>query len=320
MSPARRRAGDDDVLHFVVTSDGARLDAALSQLSKIPRAQIRRWIEEGRVTLAGRSCRPSQRVSAGQAIVANPPDASLATAEPEAIALTIVYEDADLIVVDKAPGMVVHPAPGHMSGTLVNALLYHCSDLAGVGGVLRPGIVHRLDKGTSGLIVAAKNDACHAGLSRQFHDHSIRRRYRAFVRALPGAAEGRVDRPIGRHHRDRKRMSVRTRSGREAHTAWRVLQRFRKSGVSELEVFPETGRTHQIRVHLASAGLPIVGDTVYGKARQGSRKLALARPALHAEMLGFEHPKGGAAMLFEVELPADLAQLRRSLLEAERES
>lgn len=308
---------DSSTIDFVAAEDADRLDLALAEVAGVPRAQVRRWIQEQRVTLDGRSVRPSHRVHAGQRIVASPPPTESSSLEPEAIELSIAYEDADLIVVDKPAGMVVHPAPGHSTGTLVNALLHHCSDLAGVGGVLRPGIVHRLDKGTSGLIVAAKHDDAHVALSRQFHDHTIERRYRAFVRAVPVIDEGRVDRSIDRHPRDRKRMSVGSGTGREAHTAWRISQRFPRSGVSDLEVLPETGRTHQIRVHLSSAGLPILGDPVYGKPRRDGRGLTLDRPALHAELLGFDHPADNRHLRFEVALPRDMADLLDALRRAE---
>ena len=220
-----------------------------------------------------------------------------------------MYEDDDLVVVDKPAGLVVHPAPGHPRGTLVNALLHHCKQLAGIGGVLRPGIVHRLDKGTSGILVAAKNDAAHRSLAEQFHDHTIERRYQAIVRGTPSADEGRVDEPIGRHPKDRKRMSIASNAGREAHTAWRVVRRYAASQRALLDVFPETGRTHQIRVHLASRGLPIVGDGVYGRGGGPAREKALGRPALHAAALGFTHPRSGETMRFEAELPADLREL-----------
>ncbi len=286
---------------------GARADVALAVAAGIPRARARRWIDDGRVRLAGRPCRASQRVRAGDLFDATPPEAPDPTvAQPEPIPLSILFEDAELIVIDKPAGLVVHPAPGHATGTLVHALLHHCTDLAGIGGVLRPGIVHRLDRGTSGALVVAKNDLAHARLSAQFRDHSIERVYRAFVRALPGAASGRMDRAIGRHPTDRKRMSVRTARGREAHTAWRVLRRFARSGVSELEIRPETGRTHQIRVHLAAAGMPILGDPVYGG--QAERE-GLDRPALHAAVLGFDHPIRHERMCFESPLPADLRAL-----------
>jgi 23S rRNA pseudouridine1911/1915/1917 synthase len=195
----------------------------------------------------------------------------------------------------------------------VNALLHRCGDLAGVGGVLRPGIVHRLDRGTSGVLVAAKHDAAHRSLAEQFREHRVERVYRALVRGVPREDEGWVDRPVGRHPRDRKRMSVQTGAGREARTAWRVRRRFPRSGVACLEIRPETGRTHQIRVHLASAGLPIVGDPVYGRARHEA--LALERPALHAAVLGFVHPRSGEFLRFEAPLPADL---RAAVAELER--
>jgi 23S rRNA pseudouridine1911/1915/1917 synthase len=238
---------------------------------------------------------------------------------PEAIALDIVFEDEHLVVVDKPAGLVVHPAPGHRTGTLVNALLHHCHDLAGVGDALRPGIVHRLDQGTTGILVVAKNDATHRGLASQFEDHSIERTYRAIARGAPKALEGRVDQPIGRHPGDRKRMSVRARSGRRAVTNWRVLERFAASHHAWLELRPETGRTHQIRVHLSSIGLPLAGDRVYGRARAKSSGglPALERPALHAASLGFVHPASGERLHFESPLPADLEALLAVLRERE---
>jgi 23S rRNA pseudouridine1911/1915/1917 synthase len=295
--------------------EGQRLDFALAQLLGISRSQARRWIDAGQVVIDGRSPRASARVKAGDVIEATPAEPVASELTPEDIPLAVLYEDDDLIVVDKPAGMVVHPGAGHPTGTLVNALLHHCGTLAGVGGVLRPGIVHRLDIGTSGVLVVAKCDAAHTALARQFHDHSVDREYRALVRGLPGADAGRVDRPIGRHPRDRKRMSVRFRRGREAHTAWRVLRRFASSDRSWLAVAPETGRTHQIRVHLASAGLPIVGDVVYGRTKRGESELA--RPALHARLLGFDHPRSGERLRFEAPLPEDLAQLLERLARRE---
>jgi 23S rRNA pseudouridine1911/1915/1917 synthase len=289
---------------------GLRLDLALAALAGRPRAQVRRWIEDGRVRVNDRPGRASQRVREGDQLEADPPEPVRCELEPEAIPLSVLHEDADLIVVDKPAGLVVHPAPGHPRGTLVNALLHRCGDLAGIGGVLRPGIVHRLDRGTSGVLVAAKHDAAHRSLAEQFRAHEVERVYLALVRGLPGADEGRVDRPIGRHPRDRKRMSVATARGREAATRWRVLRRFEKSGVSWLEVRPETGRTHQIRVHLASAGLPLVGDPVYGR---GDRSHGLGRPALHAAVLGFRHPTSGERLRFEAPPSEDLARLLRAL-------
>jgi 23S rRNA pseudouridine1911/1915/1917 synthase len=290
------------------TEAGLRADMALASLAGISRSQARRWIDAERVWLNRRPCRASQPVQLGDALEADPPEALPSSLQPEALPLRVLYEDADLIVIDKPAGLVVHPAPGHATGTLVNALLHHCRDLSGVGGISRPGIVHRLDRGTSGAMVVAKHDESHRGLARQFHDHSIERIYRALVRGLPGAESGRIERSVGRHPRDRKRMSVRSRSARSAATAWRVLRRFRASERSWLELRPETGRTHQLRVHLASAGLPIEGDPVYGRARRGSGAsgLQLERPALHAAVLGFTHPLRGERLRFEAPLPADL--------------
>ncbi|MCR9094596.1 MAG: RluA family pseudouridine synthase [bacterium] len=285
-------------------SVGARVDALLAELSGVSRAQVKRWIDAGRVTVGGEVVRPSRKVALGDSIEARPLEPVEMALAPEAIPLSVLFEDEHLIVVDKPAGLVVHPAPGHPGGTLVNALLAHCGDLAGIGGVLRPGIVHRLDRGTSGVMVAAKDDETHQGLARQFAEHTIDRLYRALVRGVPRADAGRIDRPIGRHPRDRKRMSVEVKVGKESITNWRVLRRFRSAMTSELEVRPETGRTHQIRVHLSSAGLPLVGDTVYGRARGSDARLG--RPALHAAHLGFEHPISGRRLFFETPLPDDL--------------
>ncbi len=310
-------ATSTDVLFFEVdeASMGIRVDAWVAELTGVSRAQVRRWIDAGRVLVAGAKVRASYRVSLGDSIEARPIEAVEMELTPEAIPLDVLYEDEDLIVIDKPAGLVVHPAPGHPNGTLVNALLNHCGDLAGIGGVLRPGIVHRLDRGTSGVLVAAKNDAAHQALSTQFAEHSIDRVYRALVRGLPRADEGRIDRPIGRHPRDRKRMSVVTKAGRDSITNWRVTRRFRDSTVSELEVHPETGRTHQIRVHLSAAGLPLVGDVIYGRAR--GRDALLGRPALHAAHLGFEHPRSGKRMGFDSVMPDDLLEWMAELGDAE---
>lgn len=301
---------------------GERLDRALAALAGISRAQAQRWIEAGRVQVNGRALASSRRVAEGDRLEADPPEPAAAQVLPEAIPLSILYEDAALIVVDKPADLVVHPAPGHPRGTLVNALLGHCGDLAGIGGVLRPGIVHRLDRGTSGVMVVAKTDAAHLALARQFQDHSIERVYRAFVRGVPGDDAGVVDRPIGRHPRDRKRMSVSSRHGRSSRTRWGVERRFPRSGVSLLEVRPETGRTHQIRVHLASRGLPLLGDPVYGRrggrdARAAELGRKLGRPALHAAVLGFVHPMSGASLRFEAPLPPELDALLTKLRERE---
>ncbi len=296
---------------------GQRIDVFLSERADVPRAQVRRWVEQGRALLNEAVVRPSRKVVPGDVVVADPPKAVPIEVEPEAIALSVLHEDEDLIVIDKPAGMVVHPAPGHHRGTLVNALLHHCDDLAGVGGVLRPGIVHRLDRGTSGVMVAAKNDLAHRHLAEQFHDHTIGRVYFAFVRALPTASEGEVDAPVGRHPRDRKRMSTRTREGRAARTKWRVMVRYPDAGVTQLEIKPETGRTHQIRVHLSSQGMPIAGDPVYGRARgaasPGGFRIDLDRPALHAASLAFTHPRSGERFEFTAPFPEDLERFLREL-------
>jgi 23S rRNA pseudouridine1911/1915/1917 synthase len=291
-----------------------RLDRALARLSGVPRAQVQRWLEAGVVTCNEAPARASQRVETGDVIAAAPPEPVPLGLEPEPMPLAILFEDAELLVLDKPAGLVVHPAPGHPRGTLVHGLLHHCRDLAGVGGVLRPGIVHRLDAGTSGVMVVAKSERAHHSLSEQFRAHSIERIYHAWVRGAPGAESGRVEQAIGRHPTDRKRMSVAARHGRAARTAWRVLARYPKSRAARLEVRPETGRTHQIRVHLAAQGLPILGDPVYGRARAGVRQTqGLARPALHALVLGFLHPTRGERLRFEAPPPADLLALDAAL-------
>jgi len=297
------------MVSFVVGEADAdqRLDRALAAVAGIPRSRARRWIDQGLVALNDRPARPSQRVAVGDILDARPPAPIPSAAVPEPLPLQVIYEDEDVIVVDKPAGLVVHPGPSHPRGTLVNALLHHCGDLAGIGGVLRPGIVHRLDRGTSGVLVAAKHDQAHLALAEQFRDHSVERVYLALARGEPGEDSGRIERPIGRHRRDRKRMSVSTRAARSARTAWTVRQRFRASGAVLLEVRPETGRTHQIRVHLAATGLPVVGDTVYGRSR--GKALPIARPALHAALLGFDHPRSGERLRFEAPLPPDFAEL-----------
>jgi len=297
------------MVSFVVGEADAdqRLDRALAAVAGIPRSQARRWIDEGLVDLNDRPARPSQRVAIGDILHARPPAPIPCAALPEALPLAVLYEDEDLIVVDKPAGLVVHPGPSHPSGTLVNALLHRCGDLAGIGGVLRPGIVHRLDRGTSGVLVAAKNDRAHLALAEQFRDHRVERVYLALARGAPGEDSGRIELPIGRHRRDRKRMSVSTRAARTARTAWTVRQRFPASGAVLLEVRPETGRTHQIRVHLAATGLPIVGDAVYGRSR--AKAFEITRPALHAAVLGFDHPRSGERHRFEAPLPPDFAEL-----------
>ena len=291
---------------------GQRLDAALAKLEPaLSRAQLRRLIEQGAVTVSGAAVKPAHRLRAGERIAGAVPEAQPAALEPEALPLSILYQDADVVVIDKPAGLVVHPAPGHGGGTLVNALLHHCRDLSGVGGELRPGIVHRLDKDTSGVLVAAKNDAAHRSLAAQFKAHSVLREYLALVRGTPRAASGSVEAAIGRHPTDRKRMSTRTRRGRAAVTHYSVEERLR--GASLLRVRLETGRTHQVRVHLASIGLAVLGDPVYGGADARGAELGLTRQALHAAVLGFTHPSTGAPRRFESPLPPDLVRALAAL-------
>lgn len=296
-----------------VTADleGKRLDTVLAALeSELSRAQVRRLIESGHVRVSSEQVKPAHRLRRGERIEGRVPEPVEAELSPEPIPLEIVFEDDDVIVVDKPAGLVVHPAAGVPSGTLVNALLHHCRGLSGVGGVRRPGIVHRLDKGTSGLLVAAKNDLAHNGLARQFKEHSTEREYLALVRGQPGPQRGSIDAAIGRHPSDRKRFSTRARTGRTAVTHWAVERRL--GDLTLLRLRLETGRTHQIRVHLASIGLPVLGDPVYGGGKKEAREAGLGRQALHAVQLGFEHPRTGERLRFASRLPEDLARVIES--------
>lgn len=296
-----------------------RLDRFLAEcLPELSRSQVKKLIEEGLVLLRGVVVKAGEKLKGGEAIEVTLPPPAPAEALPQEIPLVVLYEDRHLIVVDKPAGLVVHPAPGHPGGTLVNALLHHCTDLAGVGGELRPGIVHRLDKGTSGVLVAAKDDATHQALSRQFKAHSISRRYVALVHGTVAGEAGSIDRPIGRHPTERKKMSSRARAGRRAVTHWRVLARYDRDRLTLLELRLETGRTHQIRVHLSELNLPVVGDPVYGSVGRlhdladpelRRRLQQLHRQALHARLLGFVHPASGAYLEFESPLPADMREI-----------
>lgn len=300
---------------------GQRLDRWLAiALSQLSRSRLQALIESGRVTLNGSLVTdPSRKVRAGDRAVVDIPPATAARPAPEPIPLAIVYEDAHLIVVDKPAGMVVHPAPGSHSATLVNALLHHCAgSLSGIGGEKRPGIVHRLDKDTSGLIVAAKTDPTHRGLAQQFAAHSVTRAYKALCWGVPVPASGTIGGRIGRSPRDRKKMAVVTRGGRDAITNYKVERAF--GGVAALlECRLATGRTHQIRVHLASIGHPLIGDPTYGgRTRSKSERLpsaaalavqAFHRQALHAWQLGFTHPITGERLLFRSDIPNDFKEL-----------
>jgi len=287
--------------------EGQRLDSVLAERLSVSRAQARRLIESGCFDVEGAKPKPSYRVRTGDRLVGELPAPTVDdTIGAEPIPLDVRYEDDHLIVIDKPAHLVVHPAPGHRSGTLVHALLHHCRTLSGIGGVLRPGIVHRLDKGTSGLLVSAKSDLAHRHLAAQFHDHTVEREYLAIVRGSPGISAGVVEAAIGRHARDGKRFTTRpVGRSRGARTRWRIVERASEHAL--LSVRPETGRTHQIRVHLASIGLPIIGDPVYGGGRKHA--LGLDRQALHAAQLGFIHPVSGQALAFRSELPADLREV-----------
>jgi 23S rRNA pseudouridine1911/1915/1917 synthase len=291
------------------THDGLRLDQFLTMvLPGQSRSQIQRLIKDGKVTGPSPSIRASTPVSPGERYVVEIPELRPATPEPEALPLRIVFEDPDIVVLDKPAGMVVHPAAGHQSGTLVNALLHHVKDLSGVGGEARPGIVHRLDRGTSGLMVVAKHDRAHQELARQFHDREVEKEYTALVWGVVHAGR-RIDEPIGRDPRDRQKMSTRARRARSAVTRVTFARHFR--GATLIRVAIATGRTHQIRVHLSAIGHPIVGDVTYGGVhrRVGSNLRAvmrLERPFLHASRLSFTHPGDGRRIDFDSPLPPDL--------------
>ncbi len=299
---------------------GERLDAWLARvLPDLSRARIQGLIGEGAITVDGSSSRASSRVREGQRVIVSVPDPAAALPQAEDIALVVVHEDAHLLVVNKPAGLVVHPGAGTASGTLVNALLHHVRDLSGIGGVLRPGIVHRLDRGTSGLIVVAKSDVAHQGLAAQFASRKVEKQYLAVVHGVPRPRSGTIDAPIGRHPVQRKKMSTTSAHGRAARSSYVVEEAL--DGAALLRVRIQTGRTHQIRVHLASLGHPIVGDETYGGSRTPSSSSATARaaivafprPALHAAALAFDHPVTGERLSLEAPTPDDIARLLDAL-------
>jgi len=302
-----------------------RLDRLLAaRLADLSRSRVKALVEAGHVSAAGATISdPSYRVKPGQTFTITVPAARPAKPRAQPIALNVVYEDADLIVVNKPAGMTVHPAPGNAEGTLVNALIAHCgASLSGIGGELRPGIVHRLDKDTSGLIVAAKNDATHRALSEAFAAHRIERAYKAVLWGVPTPATGEVAGNIGRHPTDRKRMAIVARGGKAALTRYRLLRQVGHAA-SLVECRLATGRTHQIRVHMSAIGYPVVGDSTYGRmtaARIGvlgeTAQAALRgfhRQALHAYLLGFRHPGSGEPMRWGIDFPNDISLLIESL-------
>ncbi len=311
----------DDPLTYTVAvgpdKAGQRLDRVLADaLPELSRSRLKGLIDDGAVRLDGTPMTtPSAKVRAGEAYLVDVPPAAPAEPEAQAIPLAVIYEDDHLIVIDKPPGLVVHPAAGNPDGTLVNALLAHCGDgLKGIGGVRRPGIVHRLDKDTSGLMVAAKTEAAQAGLAAQFAAHSLERAYRAVVWGTPAPREGTLDGPIGRSPRNRKKMAVVARAGKPALTRYRT-ERPLGLHAALLECRLATGRTHQIRVHLNHAGHPLVGDPLYGRRPRGlpsglaAAERGIGRQALHAYLIGFIHPETGEKIRFEVDLPNDINEL-----------
>ena len=287
---------------------GVRLDAFLSADGALTRSQAARLIAEGRVRVNGKPAAKSARLSGGETVTVDVPQLRETALPPQDIPLDVVYEDDDVIVVNKPTGLVVHPAPGHPDGTLVNALLHHCGDsLSGIGGEKRPGIVHRIDRDTSGLIIAAKNDAAHLALSAQLKDHSLSRTYECLVTGNMKQDSGTVDAPIGRSSADRKKMAV-VPTGRRAVTHWEVVARY--PGVTHLRCRLETGRTHQIRVHMAYIGHPILGDTVYGAKKPVP---GLTGQCLHATGLRFVHPRTGEPVELHCPLPPEFIAMLQKL-------
>ena len=297
---------------MILTFDrsGERLDAALARLvPELSRSQAQRLIEQGAVTCGGRPVKKNEKLQPGDTLTLTLPEVQETALEAQQIPLDVCYEDADVIVVNKPKGLVVHPAPGHPDGTLVNALLAHCGDsLSGIGGERRPGIVHRIDKDTSGLIIAAKNDFAHASLAAQLKDHSLARTYVCIVCDNIREDSGVIDAPIGRHPADRKKMAVTEKNSRSAVTHWRVLERF--GGYTLVECRLETGRTHQIRVHMAYCGHPILGDMVYGHKKP---ELGQDSQCLHARELTFVHPRSGERVTVSCGLPEYFTQLLQKL-------
>lgn len=307
------RADDGAIITVTAGERPERIDRFLARQGlSLSRSRIQRGIEEGAIDVNARPVKPSYLIRPGDRIAIRLPAPTRSELRAEPIPLAIVYEDSHLLVLDKPPGLVVHPAPGHRTGTLVHALLHHCRDLAGIGGRERPGIVHRLDKDTSGLLVVAKHDAAHTGLMRQFKNHTISRRYLALLAGDVRPRRGTVDLPIGRDLRDRKKISSRSARPRHAVSHYHVVERFVRATLVGITL--ETGRTHQIRVHMAHAGYPVIGDPVYG-GRQANppSDVPITRQMLHASELGFLHPVTDLPLVFTTPLPPDMEAACRAL-------
>ena len=282
---------------------GRRIDQFLAENEPFSRSQIQQWIKDGLVNVNGRMVKANYKVKANDHILLQIPPPKEADIRPEPMELDITYEDDDLLVVNKPRGLVVHPAPGHYSGTLVNGLLAHCRDLSGINGVLRPGIIHRIDKDTSGLLMVAKNDLAHLSLAEQLRNHTVTRKYAAIVCGSLAHDQGTINAPIGRHPNNRQEMDV-IAGGKEAVTHFTVLERFAEHTFVQLQL--ETGRTHQIRVHMKYIGHPLLGDPKYGPHR---RLTLIDGQALHAKSLAFDHPRSGQRMDFDSPLPQDMQQI-----------
>ena len=299
-------------ISFTITEEleGERIDKCLSMLiDSLSRSFIQKLIKDGGVFVGGKAVKANYNVKVDDEVVFHIPDSVEPDIEPENIPLDILYEDDDVIVINKPKGMVVHPAAGHYSGTLVNALMYHCKDsLSGINGIMRPGIVHRIDMNTTGSIIACKNDLAHESIASQLKEHSIKRAYHAIVHGVLKADEGTIDKPIGRHPVDRKKMAVNEKNGKNAVTHYRVIERFK--GYTYVECVLETGRTHQIRVHMASIGHPLIGDDVYGPPKCSFK---LQGQTLHAKILGFIHPGNHNYIETDAPLPDYFTELLKKL-------
>jgi 23S rRNA pseudouridine1911/1915/1917 synthase len=318
MTAAKDRPSDQD--HFRLEIDikaaGQRLDAFLARLNLRPamtRSMLQQIIRDGFVTVGGQIRKSGYRLQESEVVEVQLPEPKSSTLIPENIDYQMLHEDDELVVISKPPGLVVHPACGNETGTLVHGLLFRCDNLAGIGGVRRPGIVHRLDRDTSGVMVIAKNDAAHQALARQFKDRRVEKVYRALVDGRMAVENGRIEAAIGRHPVHRRKMAVLPSGGREAATNWRVLERF--NTCSYLEIRPETGRTHQIRVHLAHLGYPVSGDPVYGRKRKDPASPSFQRQCLHAFRLGFAHPATGEWLLFQAPVWPDMEKILQALRE-----